>query len=184
VVLLGYAVVLGVHLLAGLVVSTALRKAAAVPGIPLAAMAAVYTAYLFAQARARDLWQSPLLAPHLMVQAVLSGSAALLPLAAWLAPQAVVPLAWILAASAALHLLLVWAEAARGHPTAHARLAVWEMTRGRFRAAFWAGALLVAVGLLGPALGGAAPWVAPFVLAGLLSYEHAFVQAAQAVPLA
>ncbi|HEX9031921.1 MAG TPA: 4Fe-4S dicluster domain-containing protein, partial [Streptosporangiaceae bacterium] len=34
-------------------------------GLPLALGTAVYTAYLFAQAKARDLWQSPLLAPHL-----------------------------------------------------------------------------------------------------------------------
>jgi len=43
-----------------------------VAGIPLSIMAAVYTAYLFAQARARDLWQSPLLAPHLLVQAIIA----------------------------------------------------------------------------------------------------------------
>ena len=57
------------------------------PGIPLALATAVYTAYLFAQAKARDLWQSPLLAPHLAVQAVLAGAAAMLPFAAWLAPR-------------------------------------------------------------------------------------------------
>ena len=55
-------------------------------GLPLAAGAAVYTAYLFAQAKARDMWQSPLLAPHLAVQAALAGAAAALPLLAWLAP--------------------------------------------------------------------------------------------------
>ena len=54
--------------------------------LPLAVAAAVYTAYLFAQAKARDLWQSPLLAPHLAVQAALAGAAAMLPLLAWLAP--------------------------------------------------------------------------------------------------
>ena len=47
------------------------------PGIPLAVMTAVYTAYLFAQAKARDLWQNPLLPPHMAVQAVLAGAAAL-----------------------------------------------------------------------------------------------------------
>ena len=41
----------------------------AVLGAPLAAMTAIYTAFLFAQAKARDLWQSPLLPPHLVVQA-------------------------------------------------------------------------------------------------------------------
>ena len=35
------------------------------------ALTAVYTAWLFAQAKARDLWQSPLLPPHLAAQAAL-----------------------------------------------------------------------------------------------------------------
>ena len=48
------------------------------PGVVLAALAAVYTAFLFAQAGGRDLWQSPLLAWHLLVQAVMAGRAALL----------------------------------------------------------------------------------------------------------
>ena len=41
-------------------------------------MTAIYTAYLFAQAKARDLWQNPLLPPHLLIQAILLGSAVLL----------------------------------------------------------------------------------------------------------
>ena len=36
-------------------------------------MTAVYTGYLFAQAKARDLWQNPLLPPHLLVEAILAG---------------------------------------------------------------------------------------------------------------
>ena len=45
----------------------------------------VYTAFLFAQARARDLWQSPLLPPHLVVQTAVAGSSVLLLLSPWLA---------------------------------------------------------------------------------------------------
>ena len=48
-----------------------------IAGIPLAMLTAVYTAYLFAQAKARDMWQNPLLPPHLLVQALLLGSAVL-----------------------------------------------------------------------------------------------------------
>jgi formate-dependent nitrite reductase membrane component NrfD len=43
-------------------------------GVPAAVMTGVYTAFLFAQAKARDLWQNPLLPPHLAVQSVLAGS--------------------------------------------------------------------------------------------------------------
>ncbi|MFJ9542474.1 4Fe-4S dicluster domain-containing protein [Streptomyces sp. NPDC101225] len=181
IVLTGYAAVLGLHLLAGLLGSTGLRQAAAAPGVPLAAMTAIYTAYLFAQAKARDLWQNPLLPAHLLVQAVLAGAAALLPAAAGWRQDAVTPLGWILAGACLTHLLLVLGEVTLTHPTAHARLAASELTRGRFRGFFWAAAVLVAAGLAAPWAGA---WVAPLALAGLAAHEHAYVQAGQAVPLA
>ncbi|MGB5660678.1 MAG: 4Fe-4S dicluster domain-containing protein, partial [Thermoanaerobaculia bacterium] len=56
----GYSAVLGLHLLASLLGKAHWHQTLLWPGIPLAAMTAVYTAYLFAQAKARDLWQSPL----------------------------------------------------------------------------------------------------------------------------
>lgn len=176
-----YAVVLGLHVLASLAGLEGPQRWLALAGAPLAAMAAVYTGYLFAQAKARDLWQSPLLPPHLLVQALLAGSAALLPLALWLEEDAVAPLGWLLGGAAAVHLLAVAGEATLTHPTAHARLAVHELVRGRYAAPFWASVVLVAVAV-------AAPWIGvvavPFALLGLLLYEHAYVQAGQAVPLA
>ncbi|HEX6469017.1 MAG TPA: 4Fe-4S dicluster domain-containing protein [Streptosporangiaceae bacterium] len=181
VILGAYAGVLGLHLLAGLLGLIGLRQALAVPGIPLAAAAAVYTAYLFAQAKARDLWQSPLLPAHLLVQAGLAGAAALLPFAAWLEAGAVTPLGWVLAGAAAAHVLLVLGEVTVGHPTEHAHLAVRAMTRGRYARLFWAGLALTAAGAAAPVAGA---WVAPLALAGLLAYEHAYVQAGQSVPLA
>ena len=184
-ILTGYAAVLAIALLAGLLTSTGLRQVAAVPGVPLAAMTAVYTAYLFAQAKARDLWQNPLLPAHLLVQAAMAGAAALLAIGAWWQHDARVPLAWLLAGGCLAHLLLVLGEVTLAHPTAHARLATHELVRGRFRRFFWAAAVLVATGLAAPLAGG---WVgvavAPLVLAGLAAYEHAYVQAGQAVPLA
>jgi Fe-S-cluster-containing dehydrogenase component/formate-dependent nitrite reductase membrane component NrfD len=180
-VLSGYAAVLGLHLLASALDAPGLARAAAVPGIPLAVLAAVYTAYLFAQAKARDLWQSPLLPPHLAVQAVLAGAAVLLPVEAALGARAGDELAWVLAGSALAHLLMVAGEVTLAHPTAHARLASWEMTHGRYARWFRSGFLLVACALAAPLLGA---WVAPLALAGLLAHEHAYVQAGQSVPLA
>jgi len=184
IVLSGYAAVLGLHLLAGIVGNTGLRQAVAVPGVPLAAMTAIYTAYLFAQAKARDLWQNPLLPAHLLIQATLAGAAALLPVAVWWQRDAVTPLAWILAGGCLAHLLLVLGEVTLTHPTAHARLAAFELARGRFRGFFWAAAGLVAAGLVALLAGAWAAPLAPLVLAGLAAYEHAYVQAGQAVPLA
>jgi len=181
VILAGYAAALGLHLLASLTGSTGLRQAAAVPGVPLAALAAVYTAYLFAQAKARDLWQNPLLPAHLLIQAGVAGSAALLLAAAWRQPSAAGWLEWLLLGTCAAHLLLVLGDAGISHPTEHARLAVHEMTRGAFARLFWAGSGLVAAGMTAPVAGA---WAAPLALAGLAAYEHAYVQAGQCVPLA
>ncbi|HEX8557947.1 MAG TPA: 4Fe-4S dicluster domain-containing protein [Pyrinomonadaceae bacterium] len=180
-VIAGYSLVLALHFAASLAGATALQTLLLIAGVPLGVLTAVYTAYLFAQAKARDLWQNPLLPPHLLVQALLLGAAALLPFALWLEPAAVAPLAWTLGASSLAHLLMVWGEVTLTHPTAHARLAVWEMTRGRYAAFFWAGVALVALAVCAPWLGVAA---APFALVGLALHEHAYVQAGQAVPLA
>jgi Fe-S-cluster-containing dehydrogenase component/formate-dependent nitrite reductase membrane component NrfD len=171
-IIAGYSLVLGGHALASLAGLETPQRILALAGAPLAVMTAVYTGYLFAQAKARDLWQSPLLAPHLLVQAVLAGAAALLLVSA--TPE----LEWILAAAAAVQLVLVAAEATTGHVTDHAALAVHELTRDRW---FRAGVLLVAAALAAPWIGVAA---APLALAGLFAHEHAYVQAGQAVPLA
>ncbi len=182
VVLAGYAAALGLHLLAGLVGLAGLRTAAAVAGLPLALGAAVYTAYLFAQAKARDLWQNPLLPAHLAVQAALAGAAVLLPFAAWRSSTGVTSgLGWTLGGAALVHLLFVLGELSLPHVTAHARAAAREMLAGRYRGVFWAGAVLVAPGVCAPWLGA---WVALPALVGLALYEHAYVQAGQSVPLA
>jgi len=177
VVLTGFGAVLAAHLGAAWTGAPGIVRVLALAGGPLAAMTAVYTAYLFAQAKARDLWQNPLLPPHFLVQALLAGAAAVHPLAA---PGQRPLLAGAFAALTAAHLLLVLGEITITHGTAHAHLAVRELTRGRFAAWFRAAILLSAVGL-------AAPWIGlPALLAGLLgllAYEHAYVQAGQAVPL-
>jgi hypothetical protein len=122
------------------------------------------------------------------VQTIYAGAAATLPLAAAFAPAAVSPLLWTLFATAALHLLLVAGEVSLPHPTAHARLAVYEMVRGRYRKSFQLGGVGSAVVLLGPffvGLGSSWVWAISIVaVLGLLAYEHAYVQAGQSVPLA
>jgi Ni/Fe-hydrogenase subunit HybB-like protein len=178
-----------------------------IAGIPLSALTAVYTAYLFAQAKARDMWQNPLLPPHLLVQALLLGSALLVFVIAmfkglmttdvstsglidFIRPE-IVFLVWMLAVTSLIHLLMIWGEVSLTHPTAHARLAIWEMVWGRYRNDFWIGTIL-------SFLGGLLPWLAilgltgfsigisgaPLALIGLMLFENAYVQAGQSVPLA
>lgn len=77
--------------------------------------------------------------------------------------------------------MLITGEVTLTHSTSHARLATREMTSGTYQAFFRAGVVGVAGGVLAPWLGGAG---AVLALAGLLAYEHAYVQAGQSVPLA
>jgi Ni/Fe-hydrogenase subunit HybB-like protein len=149
------------------------------------------------------MWQNPLLPPHLLVQALLLGSALLLPVMLWFEPDMrfrneVFPLLWIFGVCGLLHVLMVWGEVSLTHPTAHARLAVWEMTHGRYRDYFWIGIVLSAIGGLAPwpaliasTMGAVSPGLiiigigaAPLALVGLLLHEHAYVQSGQSVPLA
>jgi Fe-S-cluster-containing dehydrogenase component/formate-dependent nitrite reductase membrane component NrfD len=176
-----YGLLLAADLGAGVVGLPAVQLGLVGPGLPLATLAAVYTGFLFAQARGRDLWQSPLLPPHLLIQALLAGSAALLLLAFWLAPGAIGVLASFLAASALAHLLLVLIEVVLPHPTAHARLARHHLLWGADAPFFWAGAGFVAVAVATPWIG---PWALIPALVGLAAYEHAYVHAGQSVPLA
>ena len=153
VILGGYGGAVVLYLAAALAGSTVARQVLGGLGLPFAVAAAIYTAYLFAQAKARDMWQSPLLAPHLAVQAALAGAAAMLPLLAWLAPgRPVTADEIVLAVAAAAHLALVAGEITLPHVTAHARLATRELTRGRHRRPFGIGMLLIAVAV-------AAPWI-------------------------
>jgi Fe-S-cluster-containing dehydrogenase component/Ni/Fe-hydrogenase subunit HybB-like protein len=188
----GYSLVLVLHFLLALAGRAETLLPLALAGAPLALLTAIYTAWLFAQAKARDLWQSALLPPHMAVQTLLAGAAVLLPLAAAEAPEATPALLGGLLVTTLLHLGFVAGEATLPHVSAHATLAAREMTRGRWRAFFWTGCgLLAAVpaACVAPlAAGGSSVWFAGFLalaaLAGLLAHEHAYVQAGQSVPLA
>ena len=181
VIISAFGTVLALHGLASLLDAGGLRTGLTVLGIPLAAMTAIYTAFLFAQAKARDLWQNPLLPPHLLVQAVLAGAATLVVVGTIAGDPVVDAAATALAWSAGAHVLMVLGEIWLPHPTAHARLATHNLVAGRFAIPFWAGVVLAVLAV-------AAPWVpipaAVAALVGLWAYEHAYVQAGQSVPLA
>jgi len=196
-VIAGYSLVLGLHFMGSLTQSVSLQQWLIIVGLPLAILTAIYTAYLFAQAKARDLWQNPLLPPHLLVQALLLGAASLLPLAArfdirsLIGPDSVSVLLWVVASASLLHLLMIWGEVSLTHSTAHARVAVWEMLNGRYQSDFLiglglsiVGGVLAALAIIGYASISIGVGSAPLALIGVMLYEHAYVQAGQSVPLA
>jgi Fe-S-cluster-containing dehydrogenase component/formate-dependent nitrite reductase membrane component NrfD len=182
-------------LLAGVIDVGSGWRAFGVVGLPLAALAAGYTAFLFGQAEGRDFWQSPLLLPHLLVQATIAGTSALALTASAIGVSVALPdvLAWLLLGALAANALLLYAELGSRHPTIHVARAAATLIHGRGQNArvFWVGA--VALGLLVPlaltiiflaggplsALGVAAA----LALLGLLAWEYGWVRAGQAVPL-
>jgi Fe-S-cluster-containing dehydrogenase component/formate-dependent nitrite reductase membrane component NrfD len=153
-------------------------------------MAAAYTAFLFGQCEGRDLWQTPLLPAHLVVQALLSGSAVLTLLPSFLggSPQTVSVAAHGLLLCLGLHLVMVLGEIAIPHTTDNARYAARLITHGPFSNAFWGGAvtlggilpaILLLVTASNPLVVGLSSLLA---LAGLLVFEWCFVMAGQSVP--
>ena len=159
------------------------------PAVIVGFFATAYTAFLFGQCEGRDLWQTPLLPAHLVVQAVLCGSAvlALLPDVFGGSPQATSIAVPVLLGSLGLHLLMLLGEVAIPHTTDNAHSAARLITHGPFSRAFWGGA--VALGGIFPALlllavpNRIVVGVASFLaLAGLLIFEWCFVMAGQSVP--
>jgi Fe-S-cluster-containing dehydrogenase component/formate-dependent nitrite reductase membrane component NrfD len=189
-IIAGYTLVLLLHFIASWVGSISFQSSLMIAGVPLSLLTAIYTAYLFAQAKGRDMWQNPLLPPHLVFQAALLGAAVLLPVVTMMWND-VNLLLWIVAITSVIHLLMVWGEVSLTHPTAHARLAIWEMVQGRYKNDFWMGTILSLIGGLLPllaVLGVVATTIgvagAPFALIGMMLFENAYVQSAQSVPLA
>jgi hypothetical protein len=136
----------------------------------LAAGTATYTAMLFGQAKGRDLWQSALLGPHLLVQALTAGAALFAP--SWL--FFLLPLNGLLVAGE------VWGR----HATEDARLAARLIQDDvRFTTGVLVlGHLLPLSILWGPS--GLRLLAAPLALFGLFIWEHLYVQAPQRIPLA
>ncbi len=185
-----YGLSLGLFLLALLIDSEGLTQALRWPGALLAIGAAIYTAFLFAQAKGRDLWQEPGLPVHLLAQAVVAGSAAMVVLASAVDVGADVDeaLRWILAGSLTLHLLLAAGQLFMPHASIDGKRASRNMLWGPYAAYYWTGvlvgALLPLVLVLGATPGdGLMVGGSVAAIVGLGLYEHAYVQAGQSVPL-
>ncbi len=162
----------------------------AVPMLLAAAGAAGYTAFLFGQCEGRDLWQTPLLLPILLAQAVVAGAASFSILGLFMDLPNVAAVNWMFLAGLGLLAVLIYAElAAKG--SRHVEYALAVMTKGPKRGAFWlsilgglvAPATLVTMSLLTDV--GAVPAAVAGVLAlgGMFLYEDAYVEAGQSVPL-
>lgn len=190
VILALYAGVSAAWFVAGLLDAPGAIETLAVPAALLAGATAGYTAYLFAQCEGRDLWQTPMLLPMLLAQAVTAGAAVYTVADLFMAVPEAAAVRWALLGGVVATGALVAIELA-AHSTRHVELALAAMTRGRFAGRFRVG---VAAGVVLPgvlvllALAGIAPTALAAAaglsaLVGLGAYEDAFVRAGQSVPL-
>ncbi len=163
----------------------------AVPTLLAAVMTTGYTAFLFGQAEGRDLWQSPLLFWHLVIQAVMVGGGAMViagSVSGLTGPGATLLLGALTLATA-VHVVMVLFDYLGRHPSANAAAAAHLALYGRYATTFWGGGIaaavlavaLAALGWAGPPAAAVAGGV--LVQAALLAYESVFVRAAQDIPL-
>jgi len=177
-------------LLAGLIGNLVALHLLAWPMAVVAAATAGYSAFLFGQAEGRDFWQSPLLLPHLLVAALVGGSASLL-LAARVVGSAsfiVGGLGLVLWASLLVSALVLGAELFGAHGTEDARRAARLLTHGPLRAPLWsgvavAGIVLPLVLLLSASVPFGSELAAGLALAGLWLWEELWIRAGQMLPL-
>jgi Fe-S-cluster-containing dehydrogenase component/formate-dependent nitrite reductase membrane component NrfD len=155
-------------------------------GTPLAVGAAVYTAFLFAQSRGRDFWQSPVLILHMLVHSLIAGSAVLILLSSAALDSVLYDvLIWSLIGN----LLVTASELLIPHPTHDTKKVVSEILNGSYSRLFWGGSILL--GAIIPLIMlfllpqfAAVAWL-PGVLAllGLVFTEKIWVEAPQRIPL-
>jgi Fe-S-cluster-containing dehydrogenase component/formate-dependent nitrite reductase membrane component NrfD len=163
-----------------------------------------YTAFLFGQARGRAFWQSPLLLPHLVIQAFAAGASALLVLAPFYYRDTDSFLSGLLLAALVLDSLAILSDLYSHVGPEDARQAARILTEGRLKdglllgvfgtrfLAFVALAAHFYVAIEAPrtagALGGSehsllAAAGAACTLVGLFAWEHLYVTAGQEPPL-
>lgn len=138
---------------------------------------AIYSAFLFWQAKGRDFWQSPLFSVHLIVMALLTGSGIMSAL-----DDAIPMVGRILLFSILCHAALITFDLMAIHSTKDAKIAAAYVYKRN--PAFWIGAIgigiilplaLISIYQIGPA--------GLLAVIGLLIYERIWVRAGQVVPL-
>ncbi|MCB0694748.1 MAG: 4Fe-4S dicluster domain-containing protein [Saprospiraceae bacterium] len=156
-----------------------------------AVLVAVYTAFLFAQAKGRDFWQSPTLALHMLVHSLMAGGSAFALVNLITGAEA----GWtqflntFLMVSLGANLAILVSELATPHPTHDTHRVVDMIVRGVYRNRFWLGTVLIG-NLIPLALlfvsGGSPVMMAAaalMILAGIYITEHIWVEAPQRISL-
>ncbi|MEZ5426656.1 MAG: NrfD/PsrC family molybdoenzyme membrane anchor subunit [Pyrinomonadaceae bacterium] len=159
-------------------------------GIVFALLSAVYTAFLFAQAKGRDFWQSPMLGLHMIIHSLMAGLAVMAIAGLFLKFNILLSSLLMIFTVAALtfHLITLAIELTTTHTTEDAHRVVRQITKGKFSGAFWFGMVIVgnfipAVILLTTENFIAVGVSGALILIGLAFAQHIWVKAPQEIPL-
>jgi len=168
-----------------------------IPEMPLlwitaffAIVLAIYTAFLFAQAKGRDFWQSPSLVFHMLVHSIMAGVAIFgLVLLLTGYEDWMVILRKTMIAAILVNLFILLIELTITHPTTSAKTVVKMIVKGRYKTMFWIGVVLLGnivplVLLLSVPNNITIVLIAILVLIGIYDTEKIWVEAPQRVPLA
>ena len=152
-----------------------------------AILVAVYTAFLFAQAKGRDFWQSPTLPLHMLIHSVMAGAAALAIGSFFIGSDSSWDsyLGYVVTATIIINLVVLVFELAITHPTEDAKKTVDMILKGRYKMKFWLGVVLfgnflpLALIMAGVSL----PIASAIALIGIIFTETIWVEAPQRIPL-
>ena len=161
------------------------------PAALFAIASAGYSAFLFAQARGRDFWQSPLLFWHLIVQSIAAGAATmtLLGIVLGVSLPLFISIGHLLVISLLASLAMILGELLMKHGAEDAVRAGALLLYGPLSKPFWLCAIglgiVVPVALVLWPVSSLIPNIvaAILVLFGLWYYEHLWIKAGQALPL-
>lgn len=165
-----------------------IELAVRMPLIVFAVLTAIYTAFLFGQAKGRDFWQSRWLPLHMLTHSLTAGAAAF----AVFAPAVTEPswhwlIRWTLVLAVALHLVGDAFELFGAHSSGDSKRTAQDISTGKYKNLFWIGAVLV--GSIVPALVAAMLPTAMLPVAGILALvgvfigQHIWVRAPQQITL-
>ncbi len=152
-----------------------------------AMMTAIYTAFLFAQAKGRSFWQSKTGVVHMATHAMINGAAVLMLFANWWDDSFVWYLRYLLGITAVVQLLVTMVELYFPHGDAESKLVVSSILSGRYSRLFWG--VSIALGTVLPILllmlGSqvAVTVAAVLFLFGVFAAQHIWVRAPQQIPL-
>jgi len=154
-----------------------------IPGMIFAGLGAVYTAFLFNQARARDLWQTPIQsAIHMLVHAFIAGSVVMIIIAPETAEWMTSALLW----GVVFNIVIIAKEILIPHDTPDTRKAIHLMTKGYYSKYFWAGIIVgsvVPIMMLTMIAGSGTLLAGGLALVGILLTEFVRIRVPQMIPL-